>query len=390
MQSSNCPRTHYQGFVRLRYPGQQMDAAMKFKFRMYRRGRIYYVEDNETGQQESLKTSDKTTAVRLLNAKNEASILVGSNLQVARAYMVATDPHMPKRTWKEVVDFIIDQKTGPNKHRWVSVSKDKSLVLLWKLHVVETRADQLLLMMSKGTVSTNVFLRRLHNFAIDMNWLAWPILPKKLWPRVVYAEKRGITAEEHEKIIARETNPERRDYYDVLWYTGGSQTDVANLHAEDINWKDRTIFYRRKKSGSDAMPRFGDKLATVLARCPRSGPLFPYLITVREKDRATEFKQRCNGLGIKGITLHSYRYGWAERAAEAGYPERHAQSNLGHGSKAVARAYAKRAKVKTPSLEEYEEIQRNAGDKVIPLPQDIDIEGQRLQAAHHPGAVANV
>ena len=111
---------------------------------------------------------------------------------------------------------------------------------------------------------------------------------------------------------------------------------------------------------------------------------------MREKDRATEFKQRCDGLGIKGITLHSYRYGWAERAAEAGYPERHAQSNLGHGSKAVARAYAKRAKVKTPSLEEYEEIQRNAGDKVIPLPQDVDIEGQRLQAAHHPGAVANV
>ena len=32
-----------------------MVAAMKFKFRMYRRGRIYYVEDNETGQQESLE-----------------------------------------------------------------------------------------------------------------------------------------------------------------------------------------------------------------------------------------------------------------------------------------------------------------------------------------------
>ena len=188
--------------------------------------------------------------------------------------MVATDPHMPKRTWREVVDFIIDQKTGPNKHRWMSVSKDKSLVrsgncMSWKLG-----ADRLLLMMSKGTVSTNVYLRRLHNFAIDMNWLAWPILPKKLWPKIVYVEKRGTAREEHEKIIARETNPERRDYYEVLWYTGGSQTDVANLHAEDINWKDRTIFYRRKKSGSDAMPRFGDRLAAVLPGAPSRGRFF--------------------------------------------------------------------------------------------------------------------
>src|SRR4051812_14993697 len=36
-----------------------------------------------------------------------------------------------------------------------------------------------------------------------------------------------------------------------------------------------------------------------------SGPLFPYLRTVRPGDRATEFRQRCQGLKIEGITLHS-------------------------------------------------------------------------------------
>ena len=354
---------------------------MKFKFRLYRRGRTYYVQDNDTGAQESLHTKDKTHATRLLNGKNEASILAGSNLQVARAYMVASDPHMPKRTWKEVIDFIIGQKVGPNKHRWTSFSKDKALTQLWKMRVVETRADQILTMVKNGTVSTNVYLRRLHNFAGDMNWLPGPILPKKLWPKVKYGEKRGITREEHEMIIARETNPERRDYYEVLWYTGGSQTDVAHLHAEDINREDRTISYRRKKSGSDAMPRIGAKLAAVLKRRPKSGALFTYLITLKEMDRATEFKQRCNGLGITGITLHCYRYGWAERAVEAGYPERHAQSNLGHGSKAVARAYARKAKVKTPSLEDYEEAQRQAAGKVVPLTPDIDVEGQAVQLA---------
>jgi integrase len=44
------------------------------------------------------------------------------------------------------------------------------------------------------------------------------------------------------------------------------------------------------------------------------------------------------GLGIKGVTLHTYRYAWAERAKCAGYPERFAQEALGHNSKAVHRA----------------------------------------------------
>ena len=72
-------------------------------------------------------------------------------------------------------------------------------------------------------------------------------------------------------------------------------------------------------------------------------------------DRAAEFCRRCKLLGIKGVTLHSYRYAWAERAKTAGYPERFAQEALGHNSKAVHRAYAKRALVKILSLDDYEQ-----------------------------------
>ena len=77
-------------------------------------------------------------------------------------------------------------------------------------------------------------------------------------------------------------------------------------------------------------------------------------------DRATEFKQRCSQLGIKGVTLHSYRYAWAERAKTAGMPERFAMENLGHNSKAVHRAYAKKALVKIPLLQDYEDRSQNA------------------------------
>ena len=100
--------------------------------------------------------------------------------------------------------------------------------------------------------------------------------------------------------------------------------------------------------------RFDNDVAEILQDLPGSGPLFPYLRTVRAGDRSTEFHQRCVGLGIKGVSLHSYRYAWAERAKTAGYPERFAQEALGHNSKAVHRAYARKAKVELPSLGEYE------------------------------------
>ena len=77
---------------------------------------------------------------------------------------------------------------------------------------------------------------------------------------------------------------------------------------------------------------------------------------MRAGDRATEFKQRCVGLGIQGVSLHSYRYAWAERAKKAGYPERFAQEALGHNSKAIHRAYARRAQVELPPLSEFERM----------------------------------
>jgi len=100
--------------------------------------------------------------------------------------------------------------------------------------------------------------------------------------------------------------------------------------------------------------RFGNEVAAILNRRPQSGPLFSYLRTVRPSDRATQFKQRCEGLKIRGVTLHSYRYAWAERALQCGYPERFAQQALGHNSKAVHHAYSRQAEVTVPSLDDWE------------------------------------
>jgi integrase len=87
---------------------------------------------------------------------------------------------------------------------------------------------------------------------------------------------------------------------------------------------------------------------------PAKGCLFPQIAPWKHSDRAKAFIRRCKLVGVSGVSLHSYRYAWAERARQAGYPERFAQEALGHNSKAVHRAYARKAQVELPSLGEYE------------------------------------
>jgi integrase len=139
----------------------------------------------------------------------------------------------------------------------------------------------------------------------------------------------------------------------------------------------KTICFTRKKlkSRNNLKPtlfRFSADIEVILKRRPTSGQLFPYLCTLRAGDRATEFKQWYVGLGISGVSLHCYRYAWAERALKYGFPERFAQQALGHNSKAVHRAYAKHAEVTVPSLADLEKDwqespKRNASPVLLPV-----------------------
>ena len=107
---------------------------------------------------------------------------------------------------------------------------------LRKLRLMETRVEHFAKALESGRVGVNICLRRLHAFAVDTGWLPWPVMSKKRWPKIVSGEKRGITAEEHHRIIAAERDEEVRDFYELLWQVGGSQSDMAALTAENIDW----------------------------------------------------------------------------------------------------------------------------------------------------------
>jgi integrase len=339
------------------------------------RGGTFYCKDTETKLRHSLEIKDREAAERIVQHRNEALKNPQINHRIGMAYLSAVDPKLVTRTWEDVMQDIIQDKTGPTLKRWQSAIKDPAFHFIKAKVVVTTLPDDLTAVLRAGTVSTNVYLRRLQKHCLDMGWLPVPVLPKKKFPKIKHKEKRAITWDEHCRIINRESNPERRDFYELCWHFGGSQTDIATLHGEDIDYKKHSYAYGRKKTGNLGGMRIGDKAWEVIQRRLRTGPLFPYLITVREADRATEFKQRCDGLGIHGVTLHSYRYAWAERSADSGYPERYAQRVLGQNSKMVHRAYAKKARKQLPSLEEYEAAMRAADEsgKIVVLRHEVEV-----------------
>jgi integrase len=118
------------------------------------------------------------------------------------------------------------------------------------------------------------------------------------------------------------------------------------LTAEDIDWSNGILVYRRKKLGPFSEPArltIGSKLRALLESLPHFGDLFPSIKRIPAAYRSAEFRRRCRVAGVSGVSLHSYRHAWAQRAKACGYPQRFAQEALGHGSRAVHEAYARGA-----------------------------------------------
>ena len=80
-------------------------------------------------------------------------------------------------------------------------------------------------------------------------------------------------------IITREGNPERRDFYELCWLFGGSQSDIASLEAKDIDYEKRGFAFARKKTTQLGGMRIGPQAWEVIERQPRTGPLFTFSIS---------------------------------------------------------------------------------------------------------------
>jgi integrase len=329
---------------------------MKKTYRLYRRnGGAYYLHHNTTGKQRSLKTTDEAEALKMLHAENEIHQNASLNLELGKAYLRNADPKLVERTWQDAINELSTHGIETSQKRYARGFAAKEFDIIRHKPIIETTADDLKEVLKKGGNITNNFLRRLHNFALENGWMHWFIISAKKWPQPKKQPKRAITLNEHEAILAAENNQERRLYYQMLWLIGAAQTDCAMLTAENFDLEKRVLKYQRKKTGEWSSLQIGPLLEALLQQLPQKGFLFPKVAQLQDKHRSAEFWRRCRLLKIKGISLHSYRYAWAERAYKHGYPERFAQAALGHSSRAVHHAYAKNAVVVCPALEESRE-----------------------------------
>jgi hypothetical protein len=217
--------------------------TMLNKYRLFQRANdVFYREDNESGKQSSLRTKDRRAAGKLLHVQNEAHRLSSLNLTMARAYLSAHDAKMSTRTWSAVMREIGTHGIASSQERCARTFCSKAFDSIRHKPLVQTTAEDLLSIVHNHGHSIAQYLRRLHK-ACDLGRLAWPILAKRVWPKIRAKRRRAVTAEEHAKIIASEKNLEKRVHYGFRYETGAAQSDAAELTAENIDLQEGLLVY---------------------------------------------------------------------------------------------------------------------------------------------------
>jgi integrase len=299
---------------------------MQERYRMFRRaGGNFYARDKITGRSESLGTCDRTQARQLLAARNQAAAQPQLNRTMAKAYLTAKSPDLLTRTWADVMEHYSVTGVESTRKRKATAFRSRPFAHLSGITLLDTEAAHLLAVLEheRAGNSAHHYLRRLHNYAMHLGWLLMPVMADAAWPEVRKKKFTAITEAEHRRIVDRERNLERKLYYEMLWETGGAQTDIASLHSDQVDLDNETIHFRRRKlegkeSCGESLLRIGPSIKKLLLQLPKEGYLFPHVNAWNSNTRSSEFCRRCRMLGIDGGSLHSYRYAWAQRARAAG------------------------------------------------------------------------
>ncbi len=142
---------------------------MKNRYRMFRRrGGVYYLQDSATGKQESLRTIKRAEAESLWQARNNALQQPLINLEIAKAYLIATDPKMAQRTWEDVMREYATHGRDSSQERSRRMAQSPSLASIRNLKLIETQAEDFLELLRGSGSATNNYLRRYHNLALNL------------------------------------------------------------------------------------------------------------------------------------------------------------------------------------------------------------------------------
>ena len=161
-----------------------------------------------TGEPRHVGVADRPTSFMPRGTplqRNPTSILPS-----AKPYLAAYNQHLVEWTWGKVLDEFLQRGKENTLKRKQRSMRSQPFRFLAEKNWSSRRPTTSVRSSASGGSSANYFLRCLHNLALGMGWLSGPVIPAKLWPAVKFGTKRGITAREHERILALETGSERR------------------------------------------------------------------------------------------------------------------------------------------------------------------------------------
>jgi hypothetical protein len=157
---------------------------MKMRFWLWKRKGVYYLQDAETRQKESLHTRDRAEAERIRNACNDATNRPVLGMSLAKAHLTAHDAEIAKRTWQDVIDNFCTRGKEQTQDRCKRAFRSKCFDHIRPLKLIEISADDFFAVLKDGGVMAHYLLRYLHNLAEGLGWLPWPVLPRRLWPEI--------------------------------------------------------------------------------------------------------------------------------------------------------------------------------------------------------------
>lgn len=284
---------------------------MKPRFRVYQRGNKFYKRDTQTNVRTSLGTSCRKAAQKLVDAENQSHESPALSYELAKAYLTSSDPLAKTRTWSDVMEEYARKGAPQTQDRKRRVFAMREFDFIRGKLLISTVAEDFFAVLRSEKVSVNVYLVQLQNLAVDVGWLPRPVIPRRSFPVPKKKRKiRAITREEHGRVIAAEKDVERRLFYSLLWEIGASQSDAAKLRAENFDLTKGLLMFERSKTEQLCRMQISDAMRAILAQLPKEGLLFPGIQNGGHNFRASEFRRRLRLLGIKGLSLHSYRYAW--------------------------------------------------------------------------------
>jgi hypothetical protein len=150
---------------------------MQDRYRLLRRGQVFYAFDRQTKTRLSLETHSRANAQRLLHAKNESSRQPLLNQAIAKVYLAGQDPKLVQRTWQDVMDCYAAKGKPSTQERSCRAMVSKPFNVIRDVKIVDTTDSHFEAVLRLGGASTCNYLRRMHNLALKRGWLLQHVLP---------------------------------------------------------------------------------------------------------------------------------------------------------------------------------------------------------------------